>query len=45
MKVGYEIAFNKYFYKYQPLRTLNEIAGDIKKLEHETEDLLNDIIN
>lgn len=45
MKVGYEIAFNKYFYKYQPLRPLTEIAEDIKKLEHETEDLLNDIIS
>ncbi len=45
MKVGYEIAFNKYFYKYQPLRPLTEIAEDIKRLEHETEDLLNEIIS
>lgn len=44
MKVGFEIAFNKYFYKYQPLRTLSEIAADIQRLEHETDDLLNEII-
>jgi len=44
MKVGYEIAFNKYFYQYQPLRSLDEIATDILKLEQETEGLLKKII-
>jgi len=44
MKVGYEIAFNKYFYRYQPLRPLSDIAADIQRLEHETEDLLKEII-
>lgn len=43
MKVGYEIAFNKYFYKYQPLRELKEIERDIMLLEKETEGLLTKI--
>jgi type I restriction enzyme M protein len=40
---GYEISFTKYFYKYQPLRSLDAIAGDLKKLERETEGLLQKI--
>ncbi len=44
MKVGYEIAFNKYFYQYQALRPLSEIAADILKLEQETDGLLKEII-
>lgn len=44
MKVGYEIAFNKYFYQYEPLRSLEEIAVDILQLEKETDGLLKDII-
>nr|WP_199000917.1 class I SAM-dependent DNA methyltransferase [Flavobacterium sp. ASV13] len=44
MKVGYEIAFNKYFYKYEGLRSLNEIAKDILLLEQETDGLLKEII-
>jgi type I restriction enzyme M protein len=44
MKVGYEIAFNKYFYQYQESRSLNEIALDIMKLEQETDGLLKEII-
>ena len=44
MKVGYEIAFNKYFYKYEPLRPLDKIAADILQLENETENLLKDIV-
>jgi type I restriction enzyme M protein len=34
-KVGYEINFTKYFYQYQPLRSLQEIRADIMKLEEE----------
>jgi type I restriction enzyme M protein len=45
MKVGYEIAFNKYFYQYQPLRPLSQIAADILKLEQETDGLLKEIIS
>jgi type I restriction enzyme M protein len=44
MKVGYEIAFNKYFYQYQPLRSLDEIAADILLLEQETDGLLKVIV-
>lgn len=44
MKVGYEIAFNKYFYQYQPLRSLDEIAADIMQLEKETDGLLKEIV-
>jgi type I restriction enzyme M protein len=40
---GYEISFTKYFYKQQPLRSLDAIAGDLKKLERETEGLLQKI--
>ncbi len=43
-KVGYEISFTKYFYEYQPLRSLTEIKADILKLEAETEGLLGEIL-
>ena len=44
MKVGYEISFNRYFYKPQPMRTLEEIRADILALEQETEGLLDDVL-
>lgn len=44
-KVGYEVSFNRYFYKLQPLRSLEEIRKDIVALEKETEGLLNEIIS
>lgn len=44
-KVGYEINFTKYFYKYQPLRSLKEITQDLLELEKESEMLLNQIID
>ena len=43
-KIGYEISFTRYFYKPQPLRTLEEIRSDILALEKETEGLLGEII-
>ena len=43
-KVGYEISFTKYFYKYKPLRLLDEIKTDILALEKETEGLLKEIL-
>ncbi len=43
-KIGYEISFTRYFYKPQPLRTLEEIRADIEALEHETEGLLEQIL-
>ena len=45
MKVGYEIAFNKYFYQYEGLRSLKDIAADILLLEQETDGLLKEIID
>jgi type I restriction enzyme M protein len=44
IKIGYEISFTRYFYKPQPLRTLEEIRADILALEKETEGLLSEII-
>lgn len=44
MKVGYEIPFNKYFYEYEALRSLKEIANDIFSLEAETDNLLKEIV-
>ena len=39
-RVGYEINFNRYFYKYISPRPLEEIDSDIKKLESEIANLL-----
>ena len=44
MKTGYEISFTRYFYKPQPLRTLEEIRADILVLEKQTEGLLDEIL-
>ncbi len=43
VKIGYEISFTRYFYKPQPMRTLEEIGADIRALEKETEGLLGDL--
>ena len=44
VKIGYEISFTRYFYKPQPMRTLEEIRADILALEGETERLLENIV-
>lgn len=44
VKTGYEISFTRYFYKPQPLRSLDEIRADILAVEKETEGLLDEII-
>jgi type I restriction enzyme M protein len=44
VKVGYEISFTRYFYKPQPLRSLDEIKADIRALERETDGLLAEIL-
>jgi hypothetical protein len=41
-KVGYEINFNRYFYKYQPPRPLEEIESDIKTIEKDILAMLRD---
>ncbi len=43
-KVGYEINFTKEFYKYKPLRSLQEIQKDILALEKEAEGLLEEVL-
>jgi type I restriction enzyme M protein len=43
-KKGYEISFNRVFYKSPRLRTLAEIRADIEALERETEGLLEDVL-
>ena len=45
VKIGYEISFTRYFYKPQPMRTLEEIRADILALEKETKGLLGEILN
>lgn len=44
-KIGYEINFTKYFYKYKPLRSLEEIRREILELEKETIESLKFIID
>ncbi len=44
VKTSYEVSFTRYFYKPQPLRSLDEIRADILALEKETEGLLSEII-
>ncbi len=42
-RVGYEINFNRYFYRYQPPRPLEEIETDIMTLEKETLEMLQEV--
>jgi type I restriction enzyme M protein len=44
-KIGYEISFNKYFYKHKPLRSIDDVTTDILKLEEESEGLIREILN
>lgn len=43
-KVGYEINFTKYFYKYEPPRSLTDITDELLKLERESDGLMKQII-
>ena len=44
VKVGYEISFNRYFYKPERMRTLDEIRADITAVERESEGLLGELL-
>ncbi|MBM4857819.1 SAM-dependent DNA methyltransferase [Vibrio parahaemolyticus] len=44
VKIGYEISFNKYFYRHKPLRSMDEVAKDIIALEQKAEGLIADIL-
>ncbi|MDE0347727.1 MAG: class I SAM-dependent DNA methyltransferase [Boseongicola sp.] len=43
-RVGYEINFNRYFYKYVPPRPLAEIDAELKALEAEIAGLLKEMV-
>ncbi len=44
VKIGYEINFNKYFYRHKPLRALDAVTADILALEKEADGLIADIL-
>ena len=44
-KIGYEISFNKYFYKHTPLRNIEDVTADILALEQQSDGLISEIIN
>jgi len=44
-KIGYEISFNKYFYKHTPLRSIEEVTADIMELERQSDGLIAEILN
>jgi len=44
VKIGYEISFNKYFYRHKPLRSLEDVAQDIITLEQKAEGLIAQIL-
>jgi len=44
-KVGYEVNFTKYFYKYKQLRSSQDITRDLLELDKESENLLNQIMD
>lgn len=43
-KIGYEISFNRYFYKPAPLRSIADIIADIRALDAGSDAILNSII-
>ncbi len=44
VKTGYEISFNRYFYKPKALRPLEEIRADLLAVEEEAEGVLKEIL-
>lgn len=43
-KIGYEINFNRHFYKYTPPRALEEIEADLKQIEREIAETLIEVV-
>ena len=41
--VGYEINFNRYFYRYKPPRPLEEIEADIRDIERDIVRMLSEV--
>ena len=44
VKIGYEISFNKYFYRHKPLRSLDDVTRDILALEQKADGLIADVL-
>ena len=44
-KIGYEINFTKYFYKFSNIRSLMDISKDLQSLNNEISKLSSDIFN
>ena len=44
VKIGYEISFNKHFYRHTPLRSLEAVTVDILRLEVESEGLIKELL-
>jgi type I restriction enzyme M protein len=44
VKIGFEISFNKYFYRHKPLRSIETVTQDILALEEKADGLIADIL-
>ena len=44
VRTGYEISFNRYFYKPEPMRSLEEIRADILAIQGETTGLIDEVL-
>ena len=44
VKIGYEISFNKHFYRHKPLRALQDVSADILALEQRADGLIAEIL-
>jgi type I restriction enzyme M protein len=44
VKIGYEVSFNKYFYRHKPLRSLEAVAKEILALEQQADGLIAQIL-
>jgi type I restriction enzyme M protein len=43
-KIGYEISFNKYFYRHKPLRSIEVVTAEILQLEADSDGLIREIL-
>lgn len=43
-KIGYEISFNKYFYRHKPLRSVEDVGAEIIALEQQSDGLIAQIL-
>ena len=44
-KIGYEVNFTKYFYRFKPLRSIEEISNELKSLDVEISQLLSEMVD